>query len=68
MLKIGDIELKSPIIAAPMAGISIPDTFRSMLYPMNAGLVVGEMVSDKAIMYSSTKTLDMTKTWPTSIL
>ena len=63
MLKIGDIELKSPIIAAPMAGISNP-AFRSMLYPMNAGLVVGEMVSDKAIMYSNTKTLDMTKTWP----
>ena len=63
MLKIGDIELKSPIIAAPMAGISNP-AFRSMLYPMNAGLVVGEMVSDKAIMYSNTRTLDMTKTWP----
>lgn len=63
MLKIGDIELKSPVIAAPMAGISNP-AFRSMLYPMNAGLVVGEMVSDKAIMYSNTKTLDMTKTWP----
>lgn len=63
MLKIGDIELKSPIIAAPMAGISNP-AFRSMLYPMNVGLVVGEMVSDKAIMYSNTKTLDMTKTWP----
>ena len=63
MLKIGDIELKSPVIAAPMAGISNP-AFRSMLYPMQAGLVVSEMVSDKAIMYSNTKTLDMTKTWP----
>lgn len=63
MLKIDNIELISPVIAAPMAGISNP-AFRSLLYPLGVGLVVSEMVSDKAIMYSNVKTLDMTKTWP----
>lgn len=63
MLNIDNIELKSPVIAAPMAGISNP-AFRSLLYPLGVGLVVSEMVSDKAIMYSNVKTLDMTKTWP----
>jgi len=58
MLKIGNIEIKNPIILAPMAGIS-DSAFRRIAKEFGAGLVVAEMVSDKAILYGSQKTIDM---------
>ena len=61
-MQIKDIQLPSPIIAAPLAGISNA-AFRSLLYPLGAGLVVSEMISDKALLYHNRKTLDMTRTW-----
>ena len=51
---IGNVEIKSPIIVAPMAGIS-NKTFRSICKEFGAGLVVGEMVSDKAIVFGNEK-------------
>ena len=58
MWKIGDIEIKNPIVLAPMAGVS-DSAFRRIAKEMGAGLVVAEMVSDKAIFYGSQKTIDM---------
>ncbi len=58
MFKIGNVLIKNKIILAPMAGIS-NSAFRKIAKEMGAGLVVCEMVSDKAIYYGSKKTIDM---------
>ena len=57
-MQIGNIEVKTPIVIAPMAGIS-NDAFRQLCFTFNAGLVYTEMVSDKAIFYNNKKTMDM---------
>lgn len=58
MLAIKNKEIKSPIIIAPMAGIT-NGAFRELCFEFGAGLVYTEMVSDKAIFYNNKKTLDM---------
>ena len=50
MVKIGNVELKNQIIAAPLAGISNP-VYREIMHDYGAGLVVSEMISDKALHY-----------------
>jgi len=58
MWKIGNVEIKNRIVLAPMAGIS-NSAFRTIIKEMGCGLIVSEMVSDKAIYYGSKKTIDM---------
>lgn len=58
MFKIGNVEIKNNVVLAPMAGIS-NSAYRTIIKEMGAGLIVAEMVSDKAIMYGSKKTKDM---------
>ena len=58
--KIKDIEIKNPIIVAPMAGIT-NTSYRKICKDMGAALVVAEMVSDKALVYGSQKTYDLLK-------
>lgn len=58
--KIGDIKLKNRIVMAPMAGFS-NTSFRKIIKEMGAGLIFAEMVSDKALVYESEKTLQMLK-------
>ena len=58
MWKIGNVEIKNKIVLAPMAGIS-NSAFRRIAKEMGCGLIVAEMVSDKAIYYGSKKTIDM---------
>ena len=58
MFKIGNVEIKNRVVLAPMAGIS-NSAYRTIIKDMGAGLIVAEMVSDKAIMYNSKKTIDM---------
>ena len=58
MLQIQNKEIKSPIIIAPMAGIT-NGAFRELCFEFGAGLVYTEMVSDKAIFYNNKKTMDM---------
>ncbi len=58
--KIGNVEIENQVVLAPMAGIT-SKTFRSICKSMGAGLVVGEMVSDKALCYESKKTFDLLK-------
>lgn len=55
---VGNKEIKSPIIIAPMAGIT-NGAFRELCFEFGAGLVYTEMVSDKAIFYNNKKTMDM---------
>ncbi len=59
-MKIGNIILKNNVVVAPMAGIT-NTSYRKICKEMGAGLVVAEMVSDKAIMYGSQKTFDLLK-------
>lgn len=58
--KIGNIEIKNQIVMAPMAGFS-NTSFRKIIKEMGVGLIFAEMVSDKAIVYESEKTLEMLK-------
>jgi nifR3 family TIM-barrel protein len=58
--KIGNVEIDNQVVLAPMAGIT-NTTFRSICKSMGAGLVVGEMVSDKALIYDSKKTFELLK-------
>ncbi|MEG0283766.1 MAG: tRNA dihydrouridine synthase DusB [Erysipelotrichales bacterium] len=63
MFKIGDIELKSKVIVAPMAGVS-NYPFRRVLSKYFDGLICAEMVSDKALCYKNEKTLKMVEVHP----
>ena len=58
MFKIGNIEIKNQVVMAPMAGITNM-AFRKIIKDFGAGLVYSEMVSDKALCYGNTKTIDM---------
>ncbi|MEB1805992.1 MAG: tRNA dihydrouridine synthase DusB [Bacillaceae bacterium] len=58
MLKIGNIEMKNPVVLAPMAGVCNP-AFRLIAKEFGAGLVCAEMVSDKAILHKNEKSLSM---------
>ena len=57
---IGNVEIKNQVVLAPMAGIT-STTFRRICKDMGAGLVVAEMVSDKALIYESKKTYELLK-------
>lgn len=58
MLKIGDIEMKNPVVLAPMAGVC-NSAFRLTVKEFGAGLVCAEMVSDKGIVLQNAKTMNM---------
>lgn len=58
--KIREIEIPNRFVLAPMAGIT-NEAFRRICKEMHAGLVMAEMVSDKAIGFKNEKTLRMTK-------
>jgi len=60
VFKIGNVEIKNQVVVAPMAGIT-NSAYRSILKSMGAGLIYAEMVSDKAIVFDSKKTLDLLK-------
>lgn len=57
-MKIGNIELKSDVIVAPMAGITdLP--YRLILRKFHSGLIVSEMVSVSALYYKDKKTAQL---------
>ena len=58
MLKIRDVELKSRVIIAPMAGIT-NQVFRKIMRKHMTGLICSEMISDKGLCYRNKKTLEM---------
>ncbi|MGD9567706.1 MAG: tRNA dihydrouridine synthase DusB [Sedimentibacter sp.] len=59
-LKIGNIELNSNVILAPMAGVT-DITYRTICKEMGAGLVYTEMVSAKGLYYKDIKTKTLMK-------
>lgn len=59
-IKIKDVELKSNILLAPMAGFS-DSAFRRLCLHFGAGLVTTEMVSIKALHYRNEKTRNLLK-------
>ena len=61
-LKIKDVELKSNVILAPMAGFT-DMAFRHMCLDAGAGLVCTEMVSSKALHYKNKKTEELLETF-----
>ena len=62
-LKIGSITLSSPVLLAPLAGVSdLP--FRLLCREMGAGLVCTEMISAKAIYYRNKGTAQLMETVP----
>lgn len=61
MRKIANIELDSPLILAPLAGITNM-AFRTICVEHGASMVYGEMVSDKGLLYNNDKTFNMLKT------
>lgn len=61
--KIRDVVIPNRLVLAPMAGIT-NEAFRILCKEMGCGLVVAEMVSDKAIGFQNERTLKMTKVNP----
>ena len=58
VMKIGTIDLETPIALAPMAGISdLP--YRVICRKLGCGLTVSEMVSAKGLLYKNEKTFAM---------
>ena len=60
-MKIGNVELSSPLVMAPMAGIT-DLVFRRICREFGAGLVVTEMVSAKAMSFSNDRTSELLAT------
>ena len=57
-IKIGPIKLDSPVILAPMSGVSdLP--FRRLVKRLGAGLVVSEMIASQAMIRHNKKTMKM---------
>ena len=55
---IGDVKIKTPVILAPMAGVT-DYPFRVLCKEMGAGVVYSEFVSADGIIRENSKTLDM---------
>ena len=58
MMKIGNIEIKNPIVLAPMAGISDP-AYMQIVEKMGVGLCFTELISAEAIVRRNRRTLEM---------
>ena len=55
-LKIGPVSLDSPVILAPMSGVTdMP--FRRLVKSCGVGLVVSEMIASKAMIHAAKKTV-----------
>lgn len=61
MWKIGNIEIESKVVLAPMAGVTSL-AYRKFMKPFGVGLTVTEMVSDCGLIYDNKRTLDYIKT------
>lgn len=57
-MRIGNVELESNILLAPMAGVT-DKAFRMIVKPFGPALMYTEMVSGKGLFYKSKKTADL---------
>ena len=55
-MRIGNVEVNTPVMLAPMAGVT-DLAFRTLSREYGAGLTVTEMVSSKALMYQDKKSI-----------
>ena len=55
MFKLGNLEIKSKVILAPMAGIT-SFGYRKFMSQFGVGYVVTEMVSDMGLIYGNKET------------
>ncbi len=62
-LMVGSVRLETPVILAPMAGVT-DLAYRLICKEMGCGLVVTEMISAKGLYYKDVKTKDLLKTVP----
>ena len=58
MWKIGNVEIKTKVVMAPMAGISNP-SYMKIMEDMGCDLAFTELISSEAIIRNNKKTLDM---------
>ena len=58
MLKIGNLELDSNLILAPMAGVT-DSAYKKLVRECGAGLISTEMVNDRAILHGNETTMKM---------
>lgn len=57
-LKVRELELDSPVILAPMAGVT-NQAFKEIVRKLGAGLIVTEMVNDKGLIHGNERTRKM---------
>jgi tRNA-dihydrouridine synthase B len=63
MLQIGRIEIKNPVVVAPMSGIT-DRPFRQLAAEMGAGLLCTEMASAIALIRQGAQSCELTRVWP----
>ena len=63
MLRIGRVEIRNPVVVAPMSGIT-DRPFRRMAAEMGAGLLCTEMASAVALVRQGPQTCELTRVWP----
>ena len=62
-MRIGNIELRSPVLLAPMAGVT-DGAFRLICAELGAGLTCTELISSKALCYRDKKTFSLLRHFP----
>ena len=62
-MRIGNVELRSPVLLAPMAGVT-DGAFRLICAELGAGLTCTELISSKALCYKDKKTFTLLRQFP----
>ena len=65
-MKLGNLEIETPLVLAPMAGVT-DWAFRSICAEMGANITVTEMVSSRALVYKDKKSAALLKKTPMGI-
>ncbi|MGB2939814.1 MAG: tRNA-dihydrouridine synthase, partial [Candidatus Dormiibacterota bacterium] len=63
MIRIGDVEIRNPVVVAPMSGIT-DRPFRRIAAEMGAGLLCTEMASAIALVRQGPQSCELTRVWP----
>jgi tRNA-dihydrouridine synthase B len=63
MVQIGRVEIRNPVLVAPMSGIT-DRPFRRLAAEMGAGLLCTEMASAVALVRQGAQTCELTHVWP----
>jgi tRNA-dihydrouridine synthase B len=63
MIRIGEVEIRNPVVVAPMSGIT-DRPFRRIAGEMGAGLLCTEMASAIALVRQGPQTCELTRVWP----